>query len=172
MEECLPGVDYASIKADPSMTHNLPATSTPSPAVEQTQAEGERSQLLCSQWTHGSHLVSCSLQASPDTTLLSSLPRPTVCPELSRAGEVTQPPSQFPQSKRKRVSSATSLGERRMKVYHFLIPGQCHWVSLVPRPFRSTRAWKGLGTRLPLTGCSDINVLEFGKDYRCLHSLI
>ena len=117
MEECLPGVDYASIKGDPSMTHNLPATSTPSPAVEQTQAEGERSQLLCSQWTHDSHLVSCSLQASPDTTLLSSLPRPTVCPELSRAGEVTQPPPQFPQPKRKRVSSATSLGERHMKVY-------------------------------------------------------
>ena len=74
MEECLPGADYASVGDDPSNIDKPPATCASSPDGEQTQVEGERSQLLCSQWMHGSNLVSCSLQASPDTMLLSSLP--------------------------------------------------------------------------------------------------
>ena len=115
MEESLPGADYASVE-DPSKTDNPPAPCTSSPAGEQTQVEGERSQLLHSQCTQDSHLVSHRLQASTGTTLLSSHPQP---PGLSRAGEVTQPPSQSPQSKKKRVSSATS-GERHTEVYHEL----------------------------------------------------
>ena len=67
---------------------------------------------------HGSHLVSYSLQAFPDTTLLSSHPQSQ---GLSGAGEVTQPPSPSPQPKRKRVS-LTNSGERHTEVYHFLIP--------------------------------------------------
>ena len=84
MEECLPGADYASIKDDPSKTDNPPAAGTPCPAGEQMQAEGERSQLLCSQWTHGSHLVSYSLQDVPDTRYCSHSLDPQVCPELVR----------------------------------------------------------------------------------------
>ena len=130
MEECLPGADYASVEDDPSKTDNPPAPCTSSPAGEQTQVEGERSQLLRSQCTQDSHLVSQRLHASSGTTLLSSLPQP---PGLSRAGEVTQPPSQSPQSKKKRVSSATS-GEKHTEVYHEL-------------PISST---------VPLHGCGDI----------------
>ena len=67
---------------------------------------------------HSSHLVSYSLQAFLDTTLLSSHPQ---SPGLSRAGEVTQSPSPSPQPKRKRVSLAKS-GERHTEAYHCLIP--------------------------------------------------
>ena len=67
---------------------------------------------------HGSHLVSYSLQASPDTMLLSSHPQSL---GLSRVGELTQPPSPSPQPKGKRVSLAKS-GERHTEVYHYLIP--------------------------------------------------
>ena len=45
MEGIPPGGDYASVKDDPSKTDNPPATWTPSPAGEQAQGEGERSQL-------------------------------------------------------------------------------------------------------------------------------
>ena len=83
MEESLPGADYASVE-DPSKTDNAPAPCTSSPAGEQTQVEGERSQLLHSQCTQDSRLVSHRLQASSGTTLLFSLPRPQVCPELVR----------------------------------------------------------------------------------------
>ena len=130
MDECLPGADYASVEDDQSKTDNRPAPCAPSPAGEQTQVEGERSQLLHSQCTQDSHLVSHSLQASSVTTLLSSCPQP---PGLSRAGEVTQPPSLSSQSKRRMVSSATS-GERYMEVYHEL-------------PLSKT---------VPLHGCGDI----------------
>ena len=121
MEECLPGADYASVEDDQSKTDNPPAPCTPCPAGEQTQVEGERSQLLrpqlvCSQCKQDSHLVSHRRQASSGTTLLSSHTQP---PGLSRAGEVTQLPSQSPQSKRKRVFSSTS-GEMHMEVYHEL----------------------------------------------------
>ena len=61
------------------------------------------------------------MSLTPDIVLTPSIL------DLSRAGEVTQPPSQSPQSKRKRVSSSTS-GERHIKVCNCLIPGQCHWV--------------------------------------------
>ena len=124
MEVCLSGADDASIKDNPSKTDNPPAAGTPCPAGEQMRAEGERSQLLCSQWTHGAHIWSrivCKISLTPDIVLTPSTPG------LSRAGEVTQPPSQSPQSKRKRVSSSTS-GERHIKVCHCLISGQCHWV--------------------------------------------
>ena len=90
---------------------------------------------------HGSHLVSYSLQAFPDTTLLSSHPQSQ---GLSRAGEVTQPPSQSPQSKRKRVSLA-KLGERHTEVYHCLIP------------------------RLDVAICTALNV---AWHIHCLHSLV
>ena len=45
MEVCPPGGDYASVKDDPSKTDNSTATWTASPAGEQAQGEGERSQL-------------------------------------------------------------------------------------------------------------------------------
>ena len=45
MEGSHPGGDDASVKDDPSKTANPPATWTPSPAGEQAQDEGERSQL-------------------------------------------------------------------------------------------------------------------------------
>ena len=45
MEEYPPGGDYASVKDDPSKTDNPLVTWTPSPAGEQLQGEGERSQL-------------------------------------------------------------------------------------------------------------------------------
>ena len=159
MEECLPGADYASVE-DPSKTDNPPAPCTPSPAGEQTQVEGERSQLLRSQCTQDSHLVSHSLQASSGTTLLSSHPQP---PGLSRAGEVTQPPSQSPQSKRKRVSSATS-GERHTEVYHCLFPGQCHYMGVVIY----TTLWHGL-VLLSLSNQSSSCILLL---FHCLEILV
>ena len=115
-EGYLPGADYASVEDDQSKTDKPPAPCAPSPAGEQTQVEGERSQLLRSQCTQDSHVVSHRLQASSGTTLLSSYPQP---PGLSRAGEVTQSPSQSPQPKRRMVSSATS-GERHTEEYHEL----------------------------------------------------
>ena len=48
MEECLPGIEYASIKDDPSKTDNPPPIGTSSPAGEPEHVEDERSQLLCS----------------------------------------------------------------------------------------------------------------------------
>ena len=119
MEEGRPDVDYASGKDDPSKSDSPPTSGTPSPAGELTQAEGERSQLATVSSVHaGSHLVSYSLQAYPVTTLLFSHPQSQ---GLSRAGEVTQPPSPSPQPKRNRVSLAKS-GERHTEVYHCFIP--------------------------------------------------
>ena len=45
MDECPPGVDSASVKADPSNTRSPLATGAPSPAREQAQDEGELSHL-------------------------------------------------------------------------------------------------------------------------------
>ena len=45
MEEGRPDLDYASCKDDPSKSDSPPASGTSSTAGEQTQAEGERSQL-------------------------------------------------------------------------------------------------------------------------------
>ena len=119
MEEGRPEVDYASCKDDPSKSDSPPTSGTPSTAGEQRQADGERSQLTTVfSVDAGSHLVSYSLQVSPDTTLLSSHPQSQ---GLSRAGEVTQSPSPSPQPKRKRVSLAKT-GEIHTEVYHFLIP--------------------------------------------------
>ena len=69
----------------------------------------------------------CRIFLTPDIVLTPS-------PGLSGAGEVTQPPSQSPQPKRKSVSSATS-GERHIKVCHCLIPGQCHCMGVVIRMY-------------------------------------
>ena len=75
----------------------------------------------------------CRMSLTPDIVLTPSILG------LSRAGEVTQLPSQSPQSKRKRVSSATS-GERHTEVYHCLFPGQCHYMGVVIY----TTLWHGL----------------------------
>ena len=128
MEENRPDVDYASGKDDPSKSDSPPASGSPSTAGELTQAEGERSQVsycvlsgrMASIWSR----TVCRISLTPDIVLTPSTPG------LSRAGEVTQPPSQSPQPKRKSVSSATS-GERHIKVCHCLIPGQCHCMGVV-----------------------------------------
>ena len=163
MDECLPGADYASVEDDQSKTDNPPAPCAPSPAGEQTQVEGERSQLLRSQCTQDSHLVSHSLQASSGTTLLSSHPQP---PGLSRAGEVTQPPSQSPQSKRKRVFSSTS-GEMHMEMYHELPLSRTVPLGVVIY----TTLWHGL-VLLSLSNQSSSCIIVYLLLFHCLEILV
>ena len=114
MAERPPGVDYATTKDDPSKTDYPHATETASPAGEQAQGEGERSQL-----------VGCCILSGCATHTWSACKFPVTrycCHSLSelilglsRGDDVSHPASYSPEVKRKKVSLATS-GERHMKV--------------------------------------------------------
>ena len=60
--------DYASVNDGPSRTNKQPATETPSPAVQQEQVEGERSQLATVFSVDAFIWSVCQL---PDTTFCS-----------------------------------------------------------------------------------------------------
>ena len=127
MEDCSPGGDYVSFKDNPSKTANPPATWTPSPAGEQAQGEGKRSQLagccdLSGCVTHVWSGVVCKLLLTLHCCLA------LLTPGLFRGDEVLQPDYHSTEVKRKKISSATS-GERHVEVYvcaTAFILGQCN----------------------------------------------